>query len=62
MRVLGFIKRSCNDFHDPSVLKLLYCSLVRSNLEYCPLIWINNTQKQNEMIDSVQNNFLRYVF
>jgi hypothetical protein len=61
MRNLGFIKRTCRSFNDPTALKTLYCSLVRSNLEYCPLIWINNTSKQNDTIESVQNNFLRYI-
>lgn len=43
---------------DPIPLKIIYGSLVRSDLEYCPLTWVNNTSKQNE---SVQNRFLRYV-
>jgi len=33
MGILGLIKRSCKDFRDPFALKILYCSLVRSNLE-----------------------------
>jgi hypothetical protein len=55
------------DLYDPFVLKILYCSLVRSNLDYCPLIWINNTFKQNNKIKAqnnntkVQNNFLRFM-
>lgn len=60
-RNLGFIKRACGSFSDPDALKILYCSLVRSNLEYCHLIWINNTLKQNLMLESVQNNFLRFI-
>lgn len=39
---LGFIKCSCNDFHDDTALKLLYFSLVRSHLfihlEYADII------------------------
>jgi len=31
------------------------------NLEYCPLVWLNNTCKQNKMLESVQNNFLRFI-
>ena len=58
---LGFIKRTCGTFSDPVFLKILYHSVVRSNLEYCPLIWINNTSKQNIMLESVQNNFLRFI-
>jgi hypothetical protein len=40
MRFLGFIKRSCKDFCDPFALKILYYSLIRSNFDYWPLIWI----------------------
>jgi len=32
---LGFIKRTCGTFANPLPLNILYCSLVRSNLEYC---------------------------
>jgi len=38
-----------------------YCSLVRSHLEYCHLIWINNTEKQNNSIELVQNKFSRFI-
>lgn len=38
MRNLRFIKRTCHSFNDPTALKTLFCSLVRSNLEYCSLI------------------------
>jgi hypothetical protein len=48
-----------HSYHIP--LKMLYCSLVRSHLEYCYLIWINNTSKQNSSLESVQNNFLRFI-
>lgn len=57
MRIFGFIKRSCKHFCDPFALRMLYCSLVRSNHEYYPIIWINNTSKQNDIIESVQNHF-----
>jgi len=61
MRNLCFIKRTCGSFIDPIPLKILYCSLIRSHLEYCPLIWINNTTKQNSSLESIQNNFLRFI-
>lgn len=38
MGFLGFIKRTCKSFYNLLVLKILYCSLVWSNLEYCSLI------------------------
>jgi hypothetical protein len=57
MRILCFIKQSCKDFCDPFVSIIHNCFLVHSNLEYCPLIWINNMSKQNDSIESAQNNF-----
>ena len=60
-RNLGFIKRTYAAFSDPIPLKILYFSLVRSNLKYCPLIWINSTSKQALTLESVQNNFLRLI-
>jgi len=62
MRNLDFIKRTCCTFSDPFHLKMFYFSLVRSNLDYCPLSWINNTLKQNTTLESVQNNFCTIYF
>ena len=39
MRLLGFINRISSEFQDPTTLKSLYVSLVRSHLEYCGVIW-----------------------
>jgi hypothetical protein len=58
---LGFIKRTCRDFHDDIALELLYFSLVRSHLEYACLIWINNTINQSQCLSKIQNNFLRFL-
>ena len=38
-RMLGFIRRSAFDIHDQRARKLLYLSLVRSNLAYCSQMW-----------------------
>ena len=35
----GFIKRICTTFTDVQALQCLYISLVRSQLEYCSVIW-----------------------
>jgi len=58
---LGFIKRTCGALSSPITLKILYFFIFRFNLEYFPLIWINNTSKQNLRLESVQNNFLRFI-
>ena len=44
-RMLGLIKRTCMDLKDESTLKTLYCSLVRSNLEYCSVVWCPFTKR-----------------
>lgn len=49
MRNLRFIKRTCHSLNNPTALKTLRCSLVRSIIEYCPLIRINNTSKRNKI-------------
>ena len=41
LKMLGFIQRTGTDFSVNS-LKILYCSLVRSILEYCCIIWCPN--------------------
>lgn len=56
MHSLGFIKCTCGSFSDSSSLITIYCFLVRFILEYCLMIWMNNTIKQNVIIGSVQNN------
>ena len=38
-RMLGFIKRRAKEFNDPYITKSIYCSLVRSNLEYASVVW-----------------------
>ena len=38
-RMLRLIKRTCKRLNDLRTLRTLDCSLVRSNLEYCSLVW-----------------------
>ena len=38
-RMLGLITRTCKGLDDPKILHTLYCSLIRSNLEYCSVVW-----------------------
>jgi len=61
LAVFGMIKRNCSDFCDPVTLKCLYTSLVRSLLEYAPLIWDHNNVGQNDQLEKVQNKALRFI-
>lgn len=52
---LALNKSKCvGSYYDSSSLITMYCSLVRSNLKYCPLVSMNNRLKQNHIIESVQ--------
>lgn len=60
-RALGFIFRVAKNFSDIHCLKSLYCSLVRSILEYCSAVWSSAYCNGSERIESVQRRFLRFA-
>ncbi|CAK1593267.1 unnamed protein product [Parnassius mnemosyne] len=60
-KALGFIIRSCSSFRNLKSIKILYCSLVRSNLEYASQIWNPQYNIYVNKIESIQKRFIRYV-
>ena len=58
---MGLIKRTCKDLKDIKTLKLLYCSLVRSNLEYCSIIWSPFTKRNIEKLERVQRRATKFI-
>jgi hypothetical protein len=58
---LGFIIRSCSQFTNLKIAKILYCSYVRSNLEYCSQVWNPRYGVYINRLESVQRKFLRYL-
>jgi hypothetical protein len=59
--MLGFVKRQARVFSCPYVTKALFCSLVRSTLEYCVVVWSPQTVLQKNRIESVQKQFLLFA-
>lgn len=55
---LGFINRYCKDFSHVT-FKILFCSLVRSGLEYASAVWSPYYFSHINDIEKVQNKFLR---
>lgn len=60
-RMLGFVKRTCSEFDDPFVLKTLFCSFVRSGLEYANCVWTPHYSIHISRIERVQQNFSRFA-
>lgn len=58
LRNLGFITRYSKYF-TPNTFKLLYCSLVRSGLEYASVIWAPHYNNHVLELERVQRKFLR---
>ena len=58
---LGFLKRNTNAFQDVYALKSLYCTLVRSVIEYAVVVWAPYHAVQANRIESIQKSFVRYA-
>ena len=61
LRMLGFVIRTCKEFHNPHTLKSLYYSYVRSHLEYASQVWNPQYKKYVMRLERIQNKFLRYL-
>lgn len=60
-RQLGFIFKISEDFRDPLCLRALYCSLVRSILEFSAVVWCPYQACWIARFESVQRKFVRYA-
>src|SRR5699024_10332195 len=60
LQMWGFIWRNCKEMSS-NALKILYCSLVRSVLEYCSPIWYPIYNTDVTLIERVQKKFLRSI-
>ncbi len=60
MKVLGFIKRFGKEFKDPYVHKV-FCTYVRSILEFASNVWSPFFQNGIDRIEKVQRNLTRFA-
>ena len=56
-----YVKRTCKGLDNPSTLSTLYCSLVRSNLECCSVVWSTYTKRNINMLERVQRRATKFV-
>lgn len=60
-KMLGFLKRNTSDFKLSTSLKALYCSLVRSTLEYGSVVWDPSIATGCHQLERVQNKLLKHI-
>ncbi|KAL0870443.1 hypothetical protein ABMA27_005440 [Loxostege sticticalis] len=60
-KALGFLIRSCARFSSLKPIKILFCSYVRSILEYASQIWNPQYKVYSDRIESIQKRFLKYL-
>jgi hypothetical protein len=60
-KLLGFVKIISAEFKLSSSLKTLYCSFVRSVLEYRVIIWDTYTLDGSSQLERVQCKFLKFA-
>lgn len=60
--ILGLIRRLGNIFNSIRSLRHLYCSLVRSRLEYASVVWCPHVDCLSVLVESIQKKFLRYLY
>lgn len=61
IKMLGFVNRTLTDFRDIRCFKTLYCSYVRSGLEYASPIWSPYYNTYIDSLEKVQRRFLRTI-
>lgn len=58
---MGFIKRTLKNKFTIDSAKILYCTLVRSKLEYASIVWQPYHRIHIDRIESIQKNFVMYA-
>ena len=59
--MMGFLRRQTSELNDKDVLKSLFCSIVRSNLEYASQVWSNTSMHKKNNIESIQRRMTKLI-
>ena len=59
--MLSFVKRTCRRKFDIDSAKLLFGSLVRSNLEFASTVWLPHHNNHKIAVESVQKQAVIYL-
>jgi hypothetical protein len=61
LKILGYVKRVCIQFKLITLIKLLYCALVRSVLEYGSVLFDPHVISHSYILERVQRKFLNFA-
>lgn len=61
LSMLAFVRRTCRTNFNEEIAKLLYISLVRSNLEFGSIIWTPHTYEYRAKMESVQKQAVMFL-
>ena len=61
-KALGFVVRMSKCFRNMKTIKIIYCSYVRSHLEYASVIWNPLYDTYKAAIEKLQKRFTRFLF
>ena len=60
-KLLGLVRRSLSRSHHPNIKKILYISLIRSQLTYCSQVWRPHLLKHIMSLERVQRRATKFI-
>ena len=60
-KILGLVKRTCKGMKDITTLRTLFCALVRSQLEYCTVVWSPQTARNINKLEKIQRRATTFI-
>ena len=59
--LIRFTKRTCKGLKDVHTLRTLYCVLVRSQLEYCTIVWSPHPARNINKLERIQRRASKFI-
>ena len=60
-RILDLLRRTCRGWKDTETLKVLYCTLVRSQVEYGSVVWSPYTARNIDKLEHIQRRRTKFI-
>ena len=60
-KILVLVKRTCKGPKDVNTVRTLYCALVRSQLEYCTIVWSPHTARNINKLERIQRRASKFI-